>query len=66
MAHGGESDDAFYDLCYEAWCRGENPDNVSRDRFDDCLYRGFYPDEIGLRDVLPREPNPTEQEEVKE
>ena len=47
------SDSEFYDLVYEAWCRGRNPDEVSEDRYDDMIDRGYCPDEIRLSDVLP-------------
>ena len=46
-------DKEFYDLCYEAWCQGKNPDAVSEEAYDMMLDRGFYPDEITLRDVYP-------------
>ena len=46
-------DEYFADLCDEAWRRGRNPDAVSRDRFDDRLAAGFWPDEISLDMVLP-------------
>lgn len=46
-------DDNFYDLVYDAWLNGENPDTVSEDAYDDMLSQGFYPDEITLTDVLP-------------
>ena len=42
------------DLQYDAWRSGRNPDSVSEDRYDDLRSRGYYPDEIGLRDVIPR------------
>ena len=38
----------FYDLCYEAWCRGVNPDYVNYDNYDYCRSQGYYPEEIGL------------------
>jgi hypothetical protein len=47
-------DDEFYDLCYEAWCRGRNPDSVSIDQYDACLADGYYPDEITLDMVYPK------------
>jgi len=43
----------FYDLVYEAWTRGKNPDAVSIDRYDDMLAKGYEPEEIQLSDVLP-------------
>jgi len=46
-------DERFDDLVYDAWRAGKNPDSVSRDRYDDRLAEGFYPDEISLQDVLP-------------
>jgi len=48
-------DKEFYDLCYEAWCKGKNPDAVSEEAYEMCKDRGFYPDEITLRDVYPPE-----------
>ena len=56
-------DDEFYDLCYEAWRSNKDPDLVSKDRYDDCLARGFYPEEINLDMVYPK---PIEQAEGKE
>ena len=44
----------FYDLVYEAWMSGRNPDVVSEDRYDDLRAAGYYPDEISLGDVLPK------------
>jgi hypothetical protein len=48
-------DDEYYDLCYDAWMSGSNPDNVSEDDYEQCISQGYYPDEISLTDVL-REP----------
>lgn len=31
----------FYDLCYDVWCSGGNPDNVDLDRFED-LHESEY------------------------
>ena len=44
----------FYDLVYEAWRNGKNPDAVSMD--DYYYYRdyGYYPDEISLDMVYPK------------
>ena len=47
-------DDKFYDLCYEAWRNGRDPDMVSSDRYADLLARGFYSDEITLDQMLPQ------------
>lgn len=44
-------DKEFYDLCYEAWCQEKNPDNVSEEGYEMCKDRGFYPDEINLKDI---------------
>ena len=49
-----DEQDAFYDLCYEAWRSGKNPDAISEDRYDDLLAQGYYPDEISLKDVYPK------------
>jgi hypothetical protein len=43
----------LYDLQYEAWRSGRNPDDVSEDNYDSCRSSGYHPDEIGLEDVLP-------------
>lgn len=48
-------DDEFYDRCYEAWCCGKNPDNLSYDRWDHYRADGFYPDEITLNMMYPRD-----------
>ena len=48
-----EEEKRFGDLVYDAWRAGKNPDSVSRDRYDDRLAEGYYPDEISLKDVLP-------------
>lgn len=47
----------FYDLVYDAWMCGKNPDSVSTDRYDNLRNDGYYPDEISLNMVLPK---PTE------
>ena len=39
---------AFYDLVYDAWQLGNNPDNVSRDDFDLHIEQGYPVDEITL------------------
>jgi len=57
-------DDEFYDLCYEAWRSNKDPDLVSIDRYDDCLARGYYPEEISLGMVYPKEE--TEQDELEQ
>ena len=44
----------YYDLVYEAWTTGNDPDLVSEDAYDHMRMRGFYPNEIELRDVYPR------------
>ena len=44
----------FYDLVYDAWRSGRNPDAIDRDRYDDKRAMGFYPDEITLDDVCPK------------
>lgn len=61
MGTNRESEDreraAFYELVYEVWRENGNPDSVDRDRYDDMRSRGYYPDEIGLTDVMPRRLN---------
>jgi len=47
-------DKKFYDLVYEAWMEGKDPDAVSIDRYDDKRADGYYPDEITLDMVYPR------------
>lgn len=49
-------DKEFYDLCYEAWRNGKNPDAVSIDRYDARLADGYSPDEITLDMVYPKPP----------
>lgn len=56
-----EENDRYGDLVYDAWRSGRNPDAVSRDRFDDRLADGYYPDEISLEMVLPRRQRPEDQ-----
>lgn len=46
-------DKEYYDLQYEAWRRGENPDRIDPDRYDDLKARGYYPEEITLEMMLP-------------
>ena len=57
-------DDEFYDLVYEAWSCGCNPDNVDIDRYDSALADGYYPEEITLNMVYPEPPQ--EQEPTDE
>ena len=47
-------DDEFYDLVYEAWMSGRDPDAVDIDRYDDLQAQGYYPDEISLDMMLPK------------
>ena len=51
-------DKEFYDLVYDAWIRGKDPDAVSIDRYDDRLADGYYPEEITLDMVYPKPPEP--------
>lgn len=53
-------DKEYYDLCYEQWMRGRNPDEVSADDYDYCRSQGYYPDEISLRMVTPPDREPEE------
>ena len=46
--------DDFYDKCFDAWVSGENSDNVSADEYDRLRSRGFYPEEISFRELLPK------------
>jgi len=48
-------DDEFYDLCYDAWMTGKNPDNVDIDLYDSAIADGYYPDEITLDMVYPKQ-----------
>ena len=57
-------DSEFYDLVYEAWRNGRNPDAVREDRFDDYLACGYLPDEISLNMILPpRSVHPEDERE---
>ena len=50
------ANDRFYDLCYDAWRSGKNPDSLSIDKYD--AYQqvdGYYPDEITLEMMLPQQ-----------
>jgi len=49
-------DDEFYDICYDAWRSGKNPDNVSEDKWDYYRAEGYYPDEITLGMMLAESP----------
>ena len=43
---------AFYDLCYEEWRNGGNPDNLDIDSFDDKVNRyGLDPE----WDITPKD-----------
>ena len=46
-------EERFGDLVYEAWCRGRDPDLLSRDRYADARANGQEPEEIMLDDVSP-------------
>lgn len=63
MSRKDEEDRAFYDAVYDAWRSGRNPDLVDRDRFDYCLVRGAYPEEISWKDCYPNHGQPCETEE---
>jgi hypothetical protein len=60
--------DEFYDLCYDVWRGGGNPDKVDRDRFDH--YESGFDDDILRRELRrqhPPEPDyPEEQEQTNE
>lgn len=63
------SDKEFYDLCYDAWREGRNPDMVNRDIYETMKY---YDVELSWRDCYPnrgrpREPDPQDfQEDTRE
>jgi radical SAM superfamily enzyme with C-terminal helix-hairpin-helix motif len=50
-------EDEFYDLVYDAWRQGKNPDLVSEESYDDMRSQGYYPDEISVKDVYPKHNN---------
>jgi hypothetical protein len=54
----------FYDLCYDAWRSGRDPDAVSMDRYDDFRAQGFHPDEITVPMMLPKR-DPVSRDEVE-
>jgi hypothetical protein len=47
-------DNRFYDLRYDVWRSGRNPDNLSRDDFDTYLVQGYHPEEITANMMLPK------------
>jgi len=49
-----EDENRFYDLVYDAWRFGRNPDNISADRYMDFRADGYYPEEITLKMILPK------------
>ena len=49
-----DEQEAFYDLVYDAWRSGKNPDAVNEDRFDYFLYQGYESEEISLNMMLPQ------------
>ena len=53
------SDKEFYDLCYDAWREGRNPDMVNRDTYETMKY---YDIELSWRDCYPNRGRPQEQE----
>ena len=62
----------YYDLVYEAWMSGRDPDLIDRDQYAYCRASGMSPEEIGLHDVMPPErqeeppypePEPPQEEE---
>jgi len=50
----------FYDLVYDAWRSGKDPDAVSADLYEDYRNNGYYPDEISLGMVYPKNNNRVE------
>jgi len=46
----------FYDLVYDAWRNGKDPDAVNMDAFDDYLGKGYPSDEITVDMVYPEVP----------
>lgn len=43
----------YYDLQYEAWRSGRNPDNLSMDEFDYYQSLGYQSEEISLEMIYP-------------
>jgi hypothetical protein len=63
MAMARNRSDEFYDVCYEVWRSGGNPDQIDRDRVDDYLYDGASPEDVAaieLRHQMPRHEEPEE------
>lgn len=52
----------FYDLCYDAWRNGRNPDMVDRDRYDARIAQGYEAEEISWRDCYPNRGESQESE----
>jgi hypothetical protein len=49
-------DKEFYDVQYEAWREGSNPDLITEDKWNELKSRGFAADEISVADLLPKSP----------
>lgn len=62
MSRREEENRAFYDLVYDEWKRGHNSDDVSWDRFDSYLAKGYYPDEITVDMMCPHKHRHEEDE----
>ena len=58
MEYTSEKEKYFYDVCYETWMMGGDPDSVDRDYTDDCYDNGCYPEEC-----VPRRRRRSEYEE---
>ena len=53
---------AFFDLTYDAWRSGRNPDALSRDDFSGFMADGYAPEEITLNMMIPPKPPEPEPE----
>jgi len=45
----------FNDLWYDTWRSGQDPDRLSEDRYDAMLSKGFYPEDISVKDIYLKE-----------
>lgn len=49
-----DEQEAFYELVYDAWRSGKDPDAIDGDRFDYFLSQGCEAEEISLSMMLPQ------------